>query len=74
MHFSIIQKITIQQDMGIRTEVLQTSSLQFSVGSLQPGKRVLLKTENPKLYSTGLFAKVLLKPMSCPHFNALRPA
>jgi len=51
------------------TEVLQTSSFQFSVGSLQHKKRVLLKTENQKLYTTGLFAKVLLvrlknKPIS----------
>ena len=42
------------------TEVLQTSSFQFSVGSLQQENRVFLKTENPKLYTTGLFAKVLL--------------
>jgi hypothetical protein len=42
------------------TEVLQTSSFQFSVGSFQQEKRVLLKTENQKLYTTGLFAKVLL--------------
>jgi len=42
------------------TEVLQTSSFQFSVGSFQQEKRVFLKTENPKLYTTGLFAKVLL--------------
>jgi hypothetical protein len=39
---------------------LQTSSFQFSVGSLRHEKRVLLKTENQKLYTTGLFAKVLL--------------
>ena len=42
------------------TEVLKTSSFQFSVGSLQQEKCVLLKTENQKLYTTGLSAKVLL--------------
>ncbi len=46
---------------AIETEVLQTSSFQFSVGSLQYKERVLLKTKNQKLYTTGLFAKVLLK-------------
>jgi hypothetical protein len=40
---------------------LQTSSFQFSVGSIQQEKRVLLKTENPKLHTTGLFAKVLFE-------------
>jgi len=44
----------------IKSEVLQTSSFQFSVGSIQYEKRLFLKTEHLKLYTTGLFAKVLL--------------
>jgi len=42
------------------TEVLKTSGFQFSGGSIQYKKRLFLKTEYRKLYTTGLFAGVLL--------------
>jgi len=37
----------------LTTEVLQTSSFQFSVGSIHGKKRGFLKTENQKLYTSG---------------------
>ncbi len=59
------------------SEVLQTSSFQFSVGSIQHAKYISLKTENQKLYTTGLSAKVmflslvlLISPTICSHSAA----
>jgi len=42
------------------TGLLQSPGFRFSVGSFQCEKRVFPKTENSKLYTAGLFAKVLL--------------
>ena len=42
------------------TGLLQSPSFRFSVGSMQYKERGFLKTKYIKLYTTGLFAKVLL--------------
>jgi hypothetical protein len=44
----------------LSTGLLQSPSFRFSVGGKQYKQRVFLKTEYLKLYTAGLFSKVLL--------------
>jgi hypothetical protein len=60
MEANLIEKRATKQALAcLITRLLQSPGFRFSVGSIQYEKRVFLKTEYSKLYTTGLSAKVL---------------